>query len=128
MVWICNCGIFIYEDLNYFSKKDLIKKNHPIFINIYQGKINFWFFKPLLIILIKYFNILKYREYKEVDEKNRFNLFLISFHYLLHVIDSIEDFGPYKGYWQFSIERMCGILIPLVKSQIYSYANFGIIL
>lgn len=37
--------------------------------------------------------------------------------------DSIEDFGPCRGYWQFPIERMCGMLIPLVKSQIHPYAN-----
>jgi len=74
----------------------------------------------MLIILI---NILNYRHYKEVDEEDRFNVFLISFHYLLHVADSIEDFGPCRGYWQFPMERMCGMLIPLVKSQIYPYAN-----
>jgi hypothetical protein len=42
---------------------------------------------------------------------------------LLHVAQSIEDFGPCRGYWQFPMERMCGMLIPLVKSQIHPYAN-----
>ncbi len=37
--------------------------------------------------------------------------------------DSIEDFGPYRGYWQFSMERMYGMLILLVKLQIHPYAN-----
>ena len=37
--------------------------------------------------------------------------------------ESIEDFGLCRGYWQFPMERMCGMLIPLVKSQIYPYAN-----
>ena len=50
-------------------------------------------------------------------------IILISFHYLLHVAESIEDFGPCRGYWQFPMERMCGMLIPLVKSQIHPYAN-----
>ena len=50
-------------------------------------------------------------------------MYLISFHYLLHVAESIEDFGPCRGYWQFPMERMCGMLIPLVKSQIHPYAN-----
>ena len=54
---------------------------------------------------------------------NRSSIFLISFHYLLHVVESIEDFGPCRGYWQFPMERMCGMLIPLVKSQIHPYAN-----
>jgi hypothetical protein len=50
-------------------------------------------------------------------------MFLISFHYLLHVTKSIEDFGPCREYWQFLMERMCGMLIPLVKSQLHPYAN-----
>src|SRR5215212_7101161 len=66
---------------------------------------------------------IKYRDYAEVDNEDRTNIFLISFHYLLHVVDSIEDFGPCRGYWQFPMERMCGMLIPLVKSQIHPYAN-----
>lgn len=37
--------------------------------------------------------------------------------------ESIKDFGPCRGYWQFPMERMCGMLIPLVKSQIHPYAN-----
>lgn len=41
----------------------------------------------------------------------------------MHVAQSIKDFGPCRGYWQFPMERMCGMLIPLVKSQIHPYAN-----
>ena len=37
--------------------------------------------------------------------------------------ESIEDFGPCRRYWQFPMERICGMLIPLVKSQIHPYAN-----
>ena len=58
-----------------------------------------------------------------IDEEDRSSIFLISFHYLLHVVESIEDFGPCRGYWQFPMERMCGMLIPLVKSQVHPYAN-----
>ena len=54
---------------------------------------------------------------------DRSSIFLISFHYLLHLAKSIEDFGPCREYWQFPMERMCGILIPLDKSQIHPYAN-----
>ena len=39
------------------------------------------------------------------------------------MVESIEDFGPCREYWQFPMERMCGMLIPLVKSQIHPYAN-----
>jgi len=42
---------------------------------------------------------------------------------LLHVAESIEDFGPCRGYWQFPMERMCEMLIPLVKSQIHPYKS-----
>ena len=63
------------------------------------------------------------RDYTNIDEEDRSNIFLISFHYLLHVVESIEDFGPCRRYWQFPMERMCGMLIPLVKSQIHPYAN-----
>ncbi|GES98927.1 transposase domain-containing protein [Rhizophagus clarus] len=71
--------------------------------------------------LIKTF--LPAKDYAKVDNKDRSNIFLISFHYLLHVAESIEDFGPCRGYWQFPMERMCGMLIPLVKSQLHPYAN-----
>jgi hypothetical protein len=49
--------------------------------------------------------------------------FLISFHYLLHVADCIEDFGPCRGFWQFPMERLCGMLIPLVSSRKFPYIN-----
>ena len=39
------------------------------------------------------------------------------------MIDSIEDFSSCREYWQFPMERMCGMLILLVKSQIHPYAN-----
>jgi len=63
------------------------------------------------------------KDYEGIDEKDRSSIYLISFHYLLHVVDSIEDFGSCRGYWQFLMESMCGMLIPLVKSQIHPYAN-----
>src|SRR6266498_1426582 len=73
-----------------------------------------------MIILIK---IYQYRDYANIDEEDRSNIFLILFHYLLHVAESIEDFGPCRGYWQFPMERVCGMLIPLVKSQKHLYAS-----
>src|SRR6266536_5887798 len=73
-----------------------------------------------MIILIK---IYQYRDYANIDDDDRSNIFLISFHYLLHIAESIEDFGPCRGYWQFPIERVCGMLIPLVKSQKHPYAS-----
>ena len=73
-----------------------------------------------MIILIK---IYQYRDYANVDKEDRSNIFLISFHYLLHVAESIEDFGLYREYQQFPMERMCDMLILLVKLQKYPYAS-----
>jgi len=82
------------------------------------------FYKVLLMVLIKYLNtFFFFSDYASIDEEDRSSIFLISFHYLLHLAESIEDFGPCRGYWQFPMERMCGMLIPLVKSQIHPYAN-----
>ena len=64
-----------------------------------------------------------HRDYRMIDEEDRSSIFLISFHYLLHVVESIEDFGPCRRYWQFPMKRMCGMLIPLVKLQVHPYAN-----
>lgn len=55
--------------------------------------------------------------------EERLPAFLISFHYLLHVADCIEDFGPCRGFWQFPMERLCGMLIPLVNSRKLPYVN-----
>ena len=49
--------------------------------------------------------------------------YLISFHYLLHIGDCIENFGPCRGFWQFPMERFCGMLIPLVNSRKLPYVN-----
>ncbi|CAG8742806.1 14241_t:CDS:2, partial [Cetraspora pellucida] len=38
---------------------------------------------------------------------------LISFHYFLHIAELIYETGPAWATWQFSIERLCGMLIPL---------------
>ena len=75
------------------------------------------------MILINYPNTFKFSDYARVDEEDRSSIFVITFHYLLHVAESIENFGPCRGYWQFPMKRMCGMLIPLVKSQIHHYAN-----
>src|ERR1051325_2232825 len=48
---------------------------------------------------------------------------LISFHYLLHISDSINDCGPCWVFWQYPIERLCGMLLPLVHSKLYPYQN-----
>lgn len=45
------------------------------------------------------------------------------FHYLLHVKASIDDCGPCWTFWQYPMERLCGILQPLVRSRLHPYTN-----
>jgi hypothetical protein len=50
---------------------------------------------------------------------------LMSFHYLLHVADSIKSSGPCWVSWQYPMERMCGMLLPLVHSKLHPYVNLA---
>ena len=45
------------------------------------------------------------------------------FHYILYVADSIHNTGPCWATWQYPMERLCGILQPLVKSRLHPYKN-----
>src|SRR4051794_15743168 len=47
----------------------------------------------------------------------------LCFHYLLHVADSIKNTGSCWATWQFPMERVCGMLLPLAKSRIHPYKN-----
>jgi hypothetical protein len=47
----------------------------------------------------------------------------LCFHYLLHVADSIKNTGPCWATWQFPMERVCGMLLPLAKSCLHPYKN-----
>ena len=47
----------------------------------------------------------------------------LCFHYLLHVADSIKNTGPCWATWQFPMERVCGMLLPLARSRIHPYKN-----
>ncbi len=49
----------------------------------------------------------------------------MSFHYLLHVTDNIKDCGPCWTSWQYPMERMCGMLLPLVHSRSNPYVNLA---
>jgi len=50
---------------------------------------------------------------------------LLSFHYILHVFDSIIDCGPCWTFWQYPMERLCGMLLPLVHSKLHPYRNLA---
>ena len=55
--------------------------------------------------------------------KERLSGMLISFHYLLHISECIKDCGPCWSFWQYPMERLCGILVPLVHSRLHSYKS-----
>ncbi|CAB5205091.1 unnamed protein product [Rhizophagus irregularis] len=48
---------------------------------------------------------------------------LISYHYLLHIATSIRNTGPAWATWQYPMERLCGMLLPLVRSKQHPYTN-----
>ncbi|RIB06359.1 hypothetical protein C2G38_523577, partial [Gigaspora rosea] len=47
----------------------------------------------------------------------------ICVHYMLHISSSIQNNGPCWATWQFPIERVCGMLLPLAKSRLHPYKN-----
>src|ERR1051325_4255733 len=63
-----------------------------------------------------------HRNYYKHDPQ-RLSACRISFHYLLHITDCIKYCGPCWSYWSFPMERLCGMLLPLVKSKINPYSN-----
>ncbi|GET66786.1 hypothetical protein GLOIN_2v1644898 [Rhizophagus irregularis DAOM 181602=DAOM 197198] len=75
-------------------------------------------------ILLKKFSDYYEREYYQ-NNGQRLAACKISFHYLLHVADSIKYCGPSWTHWQFPMERVCGILQPLIKSKIKPYSNLA---
>jgi hypothetical protein len=47
----------------------------------------------------------------------------LCFHNILHIADSIENTGPCWATWQFPMERVCGMLVPLARSRLHPYKN-----
>ena len=64
------------------------------------------------------------REYYQ-QEQVQLPAMKICFHYLLHLADTIEINGPCWSTWQFPMERLCGMLIPLVQSKLHPYNNLA---
>ncbi|PKK60219.1 hypothetical protein RhiirC2_632153, partial [Rhizophagus irregularis] len=44
---------------------------------------------------------------------------------ILHVVASIKRNGPCCTTWQFPIERVCGMLLPLARSRLHPYKNIA---
>ncbi|CAG8541493.1 8207_t:CDS:2, partial [Cetraspora pellucida] len=74
--------------------------------------------KELFISFVNYYEREYYRREPEWLQAT-----LISFHYLLHIAESIFEMGPPWATWQYPMERLCGMLIPLVRSQQSPYVN-----
>jgi hypothetical protein len=56
-------------------------------------------------------------------KSDRLHFCLSVFHYLLHVPESILSCGPVSGFWQYPMERYCGLLLLLVKSKRMPHQN-----
>ena len=67
-------------------------------------------------------NIFYKREYYQY-ENSRISCCLSVFHGLLHVIRSVRDCGPPSVFWQYPMERFCGICLPYIKSKRNPYLN-----
>ena len=47
----------------------------------------------------------------------------LCFHNILHIADNIENTGPCWATWQFPMEQVCEMLIPLARSRLHPYKN-----
>lgn len=70
----------------------------------------------------KLLNIDIIREYIQ-NNSNYLPAALISYHYLLHIATSIRNTGPAWATWQYPMERLCGMLLPVVHSRLHPYTN-----
>lgn len=64
-------------------------------------------------------------EYYQYEDK-RLSACKATFHYLLHIAQSIRDCGPPGIFWQFPMERQCGFLAQAVKSRASANRNLSL--
>jgi hypothetical protein len=60
------------------------------------------------------------RSYEDIyyrRDPQRLSVCSVNVHYLLHFPAYIRDCGPARYWWQFPMERFCGILKPMAKSK-----------
>ena len=74
--------------------------------------------KNCILILI----VIIFRKYYHGEEE-RISTMKLCFHNILHIADSIKNTGPCWATWQFPMERVCGMLLPLARSRLYPYKN-----
>ncbi|KAI8830038.1 hypothetical protein BC829DRAFT_366650 [Chytridium lagenaria] len=66
---------------------------------------------------------LHYEKYYYREEFSRLGACRSVMHYILHIADSIEVLGPLWCYWQYPMERLIGLMGPLIKSRSEPYWN-----
>ena len=77
--------------------------------------------KRLLAEFVSDYERLYYRH-----EIHRISACLSTYHFLLHLADSISNCGPTWVYWQFPCERLCGMLKAKVKSRVSANRNLSL--
>ncbi|KAG8795067.1 hypothetical protein FRC12_018363 [Ceratobasidium sp. 428] len=56
---------------------------------------------------------------------NRMEVCTVNIHYLLHLVDAIEQLGLPGGYWSFLMERFCSLVGFVVKSRRFPFENIS---
>lgn len=68
--------------------------------------------RRLCIKFVRGFETLYYR-----CEASRISVCRINTHFLLHLADYVQDCGPACYWWQYTMERFCGIIKPMARSK-----------
>jgi hypothetical protein len=121
--WICSYSVpFLQSHLpnNYLNHWALFVRATQLCLKNTITKLEVDEIRHLLADFVEGYEKLYYQY-----EDSRLPACLASFHYLLHVADAIEAMGPPRCYWQFPMERVCGMLGPLVRSRAHPYTNLS---
>jgi Transposase family tnp2/Domain of unknown function (DUF4218) len=59
----------------------------------------------------------KYEELYYCQDPKRLPVCSVNIHYLVHIPSQIRDCGPSRYWWQFPMERYCGIIKPMARSK-----------
>jgi hypothetical protein len=74
----------------------------------------------LLVSFSEYYEDRFYRQ-----QWDNLRVCLPTFHQLLHVTDAIHSVGPMLGYWQWPMERLCGMITQTAKSRTAANQNIA---
>ncbi|KAG8759066.1 hypothetical protein FRC12_009857 [Ceratobasidium sp. 428] len=66
-----------------------------------------------------------FERYYYQNNPNRMEVCTVNIHYLLHLVDAIEQLGPPGGYWLFLMERFCSLVGSVVKSWWFPFENIS---